>query len=54
MIPFRGRGLGRGYGNITLTLSRKKRSYTSKAPCAGEGTDRGEIKDLRLIHKDPI
>ena len=53
MILSRGRGLGRGHGNITpalsLTLSRKKRRYTSKAPNAGEGIDRGEIKDLCLI-----
>ena len=53
MIPSRGRGLGRGHGYImpalSLTLSRKKRRYICKAPSAGEGIDRGEIKDLYLI-----
>ena len=53
MISSRGRGLGRGHGNITLalspTLSRIKRRDTSKASCAGEGADRGEIRNLCLI-----
>ena len=55
MIPSYGRGLGRGHGNITPalspTLSRKKRHDTSKAPSAGEGVDRGEIKELCLIQE---
>ena len=49
MIASRGRGLGRGHGNITPALSRKKHRYTSKVPSAGEGVDRGEIKNLCLI-----
>ena len=53
MIASCGRGMGRGHGNITPalspTLSRKKRRDTSKASYAGEGVDRGEIKELCLI-----
>ena len=53
IISSRGRGLGRGHGKITPalspTLSRIKPRDTSKASCAGEGVDRGEIRNLCLI-----
>ena len=39
---------------LSPTLSRKKRRYTSKAPSAGEGVDRGEIKHLCLIQYSMI
>ena len=49
MRPLRGRGHGNITPALSLTLSRKKRRYSSKTPCAGEGIDRGEIKGLCLI-----
>ena len=49
MMPFRGRGHGNITPALSPTLSRKKCRYTSKAPTAGEGVDRGEIKNLCLI-----